>query len=173
MSASFKWRGGSPDEAKSAIREGLVQGLAGVSLVTQKLVRGELSKAGTGRRYRVTKRVNRKGRNTRAKGWHVASVPGAPPAALNGHLRASWTLVPPARIGGATTKDQGFAYIDEHRGKSIVYVFGSNLRYARALEYGFRHVAARPYIRPVVEVVKGEVEKIMAAMMKRTLRGKK
>lgn len=173
MSASFTWSGGSPDGVTKGIKDGIVVGLVDVASVMQKLIRKRLSIPGTGRRYRVAKGKKR-GRNQRARGWHQASAPGQPPAVLNNYLRASWILVPPPRIGGATTKDQGFAYIDENRGKgTVLYVLGSNIEYARALEYGFGRVAARPYIRTVVEAVRSRVPKIMETTMKRTLRGKK
>lgn len=170
MSAKFTWSGGSPDGVSKGIKDGLVLGLVNVAVQMQKFVRKRLSIPGTGRRYRVA-RGTRRGRNQRARGWHQASAPGQPPAVLNGHLRNSWTLIPPARIGGATTKDQGFAYIDENRGNgTVLYVLGSNLKYARALEYGHGRVAARPYIRDVVEGLRPLVPELIGKGMKAHMR---
>lgn len=169
MSAKFTWTGGSADVPIGVIRNGVVDGMVGVALILQKNLRTYLSQPGSGRRYRVAK-GKRRGRNARARGWHVASAPGKPPAALNGSLRASWTIAPPSRIGGATTQDQGFAYIEETRGKSILYTLGSNLVYARALEYGFGRVAQRPYVRPIVKATEPRVPEIMSKMMQRRLR---
>lgn len=172
MSASFTWRGGSPDETSEALHEGVVQGMVGVALVMQKLVRKQLSQRGTGRRYRISSGKKR-GRNLRARGWHQASAPGEPPAANTGRLRASWTLIPPPKVGAATTQDQGFAYIEQTRNKSTLYTLGTNLVYARAMEYGYGKIAPRPYIRPVLKAVEPKVEEIMRKMMARTLKGKR
>ena len=170
MSASFTWSGGSPDGVTKGIKDGIVVGLVNVAVQMQKFVRRRLSIPGTGRRYRVA-RGSRRGRNQRARGWHQASAPGQPPAADTGRLRASWTLVPPPRIGGATTQDQGFAYVDENRGNgTIVYVLGTNLVYARALEYGHGRVAARPYIRATVEGLRPLVPELIAKGMKAHMR---
>jgi hypothetical protein len=173
MSASFTWRGGSPDETSEALHEGVVQGMVGVALVMQKLVRKQLSQRGTGRLYGVWKKKRKKGRNLRSRGWHQASAPGEPPAANTGRLRASWTLIPPEKVGAATTQDQGFAYIEQTRNKSTLYTLGTNLVYARAMEYGHGKIAPRPYIRPVLKAVEPKVADIMQKMMARTLKGKR
>jgi hypothetical protein len=176
MSASFTWRGGSPDEVKDAVRQGIINGLAGVALEMQTQLRLHLSKPGSGRRYRVAK-GKKKGRNLRARGIHVASAPGNPPAALNGHLRASWTIV--QRGFGTKTIDankdgqiDGFSSV-KGRKTLVTYMLGTNLVYARALEYGFRKLAARPYVRPVVKYVTPKVQDIMQAGMAIALKGKR
>lgn len=170
MSASFTWSSGSPDGVKKGIKDGVVLGLVNVAVQMQKFVRKRLSIPGTGRRYRVA-RGTRRGRNQRARGWHQASAPGNPPAAMNGHLRNSWTLIPSAKIGSATTRDQGFAYIDENRSRgTVVYVLGSNLVYARALEFGHGRLRPRPYIRDVVEGLRPLVPDLVSKGMKAHMR---
>ena len=176
MSASFTWRGGSPDEVKDAVRQGIVNGLAGVALEMQTQLRLHLSNPGSGRRYRVAK-GNKKGRNLRAQGIHVASAPGNPPAALNGHLRASWTIVQSGF--GTKTIDvnedgqiDGFSSV-KGRKTLVTYMLGTNLVYARAMEYGYGKIAPRPYIRPVLKAVEPKVEEIMQAGMAIALKGKR
>lgn len=170
MSASFTWSGGSPDGVTKGIKDGIVVGIVNVAQKMMVVVRKRLSIPGTGRRYRVAKGKKR-GRNQRARGWHQASAPGQPPAVLNNHLRESWTLVPPPRIGGATTEKMGFAYIDENPSKgTVVYILGSNIPYARALEYGHGRVAARPYIRDAVELLRPFVPELIAKGMKAHMR---
>lgn len=87
-------------------------------------------KPGTGRRYK------------RGKGrWHVASVPGVPPAVDSGRLRSSIT------------------YQVETTGSEVRGLIGTNVEYARRLEFGFAGVdsrgrkyrqGARPFLRPAV-----------------------
>lgn len=91
-------------------------------------VKAMLSKPGTGRLYRK--------RRASAKGGYIhhrASAPGQPPAVDTGALRSSISK----RI--------------EKRGLEIYGFVGSRLAYARTLEAGGRHVAARPYLRPVLK----------------------
>jgi phage gpG-like protein len=136
--------------------------MVGVSTVLARLIRDQLSKPGTGRRYRVAKGKKR-GRNAREKGWHVASAPGNPPAANRGELRASWTVVANANIGSTKTENEGFASLNR-TGSALVLTVGSNKKYAAALEFGSTRarIAARPYIRPVIEKLQGDVEGIIA-----------
>lgn len=159
---SFQWTGGGPGEVTRRVDDGVAQGMVGVSVVLSKLLRDQLSKPGTGRRYRVAK-GKKKGRNARAKGWHVASAPGNPPAANTGRLRASWTVVSNANIGSTTTKNEGFASLNR-TGNALVLTVGSNLKYAAALEFGSTRarIAARPYVRPVIAAMQGEVEGIVS-----------
>jgi len=153
-----------------AVERGVQEGLAGVALIMSKTLRTYLSKRGTGRKYRISK-GKKSGRNLRAKGFHVASAPGAPPAPNTNRLRASWTIEPISRFGSKQS-DDGFNSLEKVGKDRIVYRFGSNVVYARALEYGYpaRKLAPRPYVRPVVDVVIPRVQRIMAAKMKGSLR---
>ena len=158
----FQWTANNVEHIAYRVNAGVTDAMVGVSLVLSKLIRDQLSKPGTGRRYRVAK-GKKKGRNARAKGWHVASAPGNPPAANTGRLRASWTVVSNANIGSTTTKNEGFASLNR-TGSALVLTVGSNLKYAAALEFGSTRarIAARPYVRPVIAAMQGEVEGIVS-----------
>lgn len=158
----FQWTANNVEHVAYRVNAGVTDAMVGVSLVLSKLIRDQLSKPGTGRRYRVAK-GRRKGRNTRARGWHVASAPGNPPAANTGRLRASWTVVPYRSLGLMNVKNEGFATL-EQVGTKIVLTVGSNLKYAAALEFGSTRarIAARPYVRPVIAAMQGEVEGIVS-----------
>ena len=90
---------------------------------------------GTGRTY------------MRGKVKHVASVPGQPPAVDTGRLRASITheVVTEgsktiARIGTSAAEISG-----KRRDKRA-----KKVNYAKELEFGTRHKAARPFLRPIL-----------------------
>lgn len=168
---SFTWRGGSPKFVSDTIRDGVVTGMTVVAIEMQKQLRKNLSKRGTGKRYRIAQ-GRRKGRNLRARGWHIASAPGQPPAANTGTLRRSWTIEPPRWIGAASPQANGFSYIEEKRGKSVLYVLGTNLEYARALEYGSprTRLAPRPYVRPAVKQVEPFVARLIGVAINRHMR---
>lgn len=61
---------------------------------------------------------------------HRASAPGQGPAVDTGRLRQSIAVV---KVG------------DQH------YRIGTNVRYAPLLEFGTRHIAPRPFMRPAAE----------------------
>lgn len=168
---SFTWRGGSPKFVSDTIRDGVVTGMTRVAVEMQKQLRKTLFNRGKGRRYRVAK-GRKNGRNLRARGWHIASAPGDPPAWNTGALLRSWTIEPPRWIGAAAPQSEGFAYIEEKRGKSVLYVLGTNLEYARALEYGSprTRLAARPYVQPTVKRVEPFVAKIIGLSIERHMR---
>ena len=67
------------------------EGVNAYMLIFSRALRGQLSKPGTGRVYRVSQGKAR-GRNLREQGFHRASVPGRPPAADTGMLRRSWQI---------------------------------------------------------------------------------
>jgi HK97 gp10 family phage protein len=153
------------DEAiRRRVKRGIVNGLLSVQLVISRLLRSELSRAGGGRRYRVA-RGRRNGRNLRAQGIHVASAAGAPPAVDTGRLRQSWALAGNAdrtfgRKGSKTT--QTLAAIEvEDTGDRVGFSYGSNLKYARFLEFGTRRIRPRPYVRPVFDAVSKRAERII------------
>lgn len=70
-------------------------------------------------------------------GFYKASAPGEPPAVRTGHLRRSWQTA-----FDSPTKEQS--------GNKYKLTVGSNLNYARYLEFGTSKIKARPYVRPVV-----------------------
>ena len=163
------------DERKvlAAIQEGIRDGLVETQLVLARVVRGMLSKPGTGRIYRIGKgRPN--GRNLRAKGLHRASAPGQPPAVNTNRLRASWSVSSSGRNLGLTrisalASDEGFI-LPRIRSNSIGFEFGSNVPYAKYLEFGTSRVRRRPYLKPSMRAVEPRVLPIVTNALNRKLR---
>jgi HK97 gp10 family phage protein len=148
-----------------AMKQGMVDGSNAVRLVASRIVRKELSKRGTGRRYRVSG-GKKNGRNLRARGIHVASAPGQPPAVNTNRLRASWSLV--ANGMGVTGSSDSTVGMQTTR-TGVLLWFGSNLRYARFLEFGTARMKPRPYIRPVMAAVSNSAVKIMRDQIARQI----
>ena len=169
MSASFRWAGGRAGFPISVIKYGVINGMGAVGLQIQRAMRERLSMKGTGRPAGTFVMRKRKGEMKRVKINRTRSAPGEPPAAQTGRLRASWTIVP-LRLG-IKEQDNGFVSMIDQGGKSILYTVGSNMPYARALEYGSprTRLAPRPYVRPVVAAVSKFVPEIMALQVKRRM----
>lgn len=87
----------------------------------------------------------------RSLGFHKASAPGAPPARDTGHLARSWQVGFSRR---GTVERQGNVYR---------LVVGSNLNYAKWLEFGTKNMAERPYVRPVAEIMRRRAPLIIQA----------
>ena len=161
-------------------RLGVANGLLMVQLVLSRLVRSQLSKPGTGRVYRVAVGKIR-GRNLRAQGLHRASAPGNPPAVDTGRLRQSWAIGGNAdqmfsvRVPLGAKKiqsGQALAVITSEIGQTRMrFTYGSNLKYARALEFGVpaRRLAQRPYVRPVVAAVTPRAAGILQLEVKKAM----
>lgn len=170
MSASFRWAGGRAGFPISVIKDGVIDGMGAVGLQIQRAMRERLSMKGTGRPAGTFVMRKRKGEMKRVKINRTRSAPGEPPAAQTGRLRASWTIVPYSRLG-IKEQDNGFVSMVDQGGKSILFTVGSNLVYARALEYGNQRtrLAPRPYVRPVVAAVSKFVPEIMALQVNRRM----
>ena len=152
-----------PDKVRAMTMRFIYEGVVEVQLAAQKHIRAYLSKPGTGRVYRVSQ-GRASGRNLRARGFHRASAAGQPPAVNTGRLRQSWaigSLTKRVEIDASKTFGQGktktgqdLATISyEYTRDRMSFVYGSNLKYARALEYGTRRMRARPYVRPVLNAL--------------------
>ncbi len=142
-----------PEKIKAMTMRFVADGILDIQLVASKRIRAALSKPGTGRLYRVSRgRAN--GRNLRARGWHRASAPGQAPAANTGRLRQSWAIGMVSAdqkfgIGKRKTTQDLASLTAEVTPNSVSFTYGSNLKYARVLEYGSRRMRSRPYVRPV------------------------
>jgi len=90
----------------------------------------------------LRKRGQKNPKTLRQAGFHKASAPGQPPARNTGHLARSWQT---------GVKDRGPVQKDGNRYRLVV---GSNVPYARFLEFGTSRMAARPYVRPVAEIMR-------------------
>lgn len=96
---------------------------------------------------RVARNPKAKMRNLRGLGVHRASAPGQPPAVDTGMLRRSM------QIDVSRLKERN------PRGR-----VGTNVNYAKGLEYGTRKVRPRPYFRPVARKARKKiVEQFKAA----------
>jgi hypothetical protein len=91
-----------------------------------------LSKPGSGRIYRRPGRI------------HQASAPGEPPAPDTGRYRASWST----RATGTDTR--------------VEVVVGTSDKRGPWLEYGTRHMAPRPHLRPAVLSVIPRIGRMVA-----------
>lgn len=74
-----------------------------------------------------------KSKSMRDLGFHRASAPGQPPAPDTGMLRRSW------QVGRM-----------EKTGTRRVYRLGSNVRYAKRMEFGGGNILPRPYVAPTI-----------------------
>ncbi len=90
----------------------------------------------------LRKRGQKNPKTLRQAGFHKASAPGQPPARNTGNLARSWQT---------GVKDRGPVQKDGNRYRLVV---GSNVPYARWLEFGTSRMAARPYVRPVAEIMR-------------------
>lgn len=79
-------------------------------------------------------------RPLRALGVHRASAPGHPPAPDSGLLMKSWQA--------------DLSRLNEPNPRARV---GTNLNYAKKLEYGGRHLAARPFARPTAKKARPKI----------------
>jgi len=94
-------------------------------------------KPGSGRVYRRGSKI------------HRASAPGEPPAVDTGRLRSSITHQVKAE------------------GKKVIGRIGTNVEYARSLEFGTNKMAARPFLRPIVINNRREIIRQLVAGIKR------
>ena len=152
-----------PHAYRRAVREGVT---AFLLLVSTGLYT-ELSQPGSGRRYKRGK-GKRKGRNKRARGIHVASAPGQPPAADTGALRRSWQLSQSAARSGSSNGGKGPVLRRLDAGDLIGFRLGSALPYA-AIDRGYGRVAARPYISPVLADAAPSFAPMVAVALQRHL----
>ena len=128
-------------ELAQAIAKGSEDGALRLLLEVQTEIRKMLSQPGTGKLHSGLR--------------YQSSAPGRPPAVQTGSLRNSWqTGQPRKRLAGSR----------------ISWALGSKSRYARRLEYGFGFLAARPYLRPAVAIVRPRAPKVMTAYVARAIK---
>ena len=130
---------GFAEEAFAELKPKMTRGVVAATLHLQGAIKRKLSRRGTGRTYR------------RRKVLHTASQPGQPPALDTGRLRNSIAVTDP-----------------KWDGWSVIAEVGTNVEYARILEYGGRtgrngatRIAARPYMRPTLEEETPRIEKVL------------
>jgi HK97 gp10 family phage protein len=104
------------------------------------------------------------GRNLRARGFHRASLPGSPPAVNTNRLRASWSV---ERVWGGGRDTISAVY---RQGSTAILRYGSNVPYARFLEFGTRRMKKRPYLRPTMPKIADISLKLIAVQVKAALR---
>lgn len=116
------------------------------SIAFQREAKLQLSKAGTGRKHSGLR--------------YQSSAPGQPPAVQTGHLRRS------VQFGGAQFVEDRTQLGDRKRPRIRV---GTNVKYAAWLEFGTRHIAPRPYMRPARERTQKVVSRIVRSNLRRHL----
>lgn len=101
---------------------------------------------------------------TQKKIDHYSSEPGQPPHVDTGRLRSSitWAISEGAQQGNAVKHpaEEGDQVGEpDKKVNEIIAVVGTNVDYAKALEFGFapRNLAARPYLRPALEKAVGKI----------------
>jgi HK97 gp10 family phage protein len=126
---------------------GIDKGLTMLALSMQRRIRKKLLRPGSGRHYYY-------GRN--GSQHHQASAPGESPAALSGNLVNSWQAAKKVR-----PRTEG--------GKRVLRMFpahvGSAVKYGWYLEFGTKHIAARPYIEPTVSQMSKHADKIFRSQL--------
>lgn len=107
---------------------------------------------------------HRKYYRTKAKKEHWSSKPGDAPHVDTGRLRASitWAISEGAQQGdqvrgSAATQDDAVGRPD-HEANRIIAVIGTNVKYAKPLEFGTRHMSARPFLRPALEKARAKIK---------------
>jgi HK97 gp10 family phage protein len=106
---------------------------------------------------------HRKYYRTAAKKEHWSANPGQAPHVDTGRLRASitWAISEGAQQGDALrTKAQSGDQVGrpDREAKRIIAVIGTNVKYARSLEFGTRHMKARPFLRPALEKARAKIK---------------
>lgn len=152
------------DAILDTMRAGLREGMNASVVGSARLMRGQLSRAGLGRIYKVAK-GKKKGKSLRSRGYHRASSPNQPPAVNTNRLRSSWS----AEAVGLSR--DGFAYVYED-GRSVVLKLGSNVPYASMLEFGTRRMKPRPYIKPTLPAIAAMSTRVLRAGVRRAFEGR-
>ncbi|NDF13233.1 MAG: hypothetical protein EB060_10535 [Proteobacteria bacterium] len=165
------------DERK---RMGLANGMLATQVAMSRYLRDLISKPGTGRLYRIGAGKFR-ARNLREQGLHRASAPGRPPTVDTGRLRQSWAVagnanqkfsVRGALFGHRRSTTQDMATLDfQWTPTGMRFSYGSNLKYARALEYGGGRgrMKPRPYVRPTIAWSTIQAPRLMKLWMQKEM----
>lgn len=108
-------------------------------------------------------------KRTKKKILHWSSKPGQPPHVDTGRLRSSvtWAISEGAQQGNerrGTAQQGDQVRIPRKQRKRIIAVVGTNVEYAKALEFGFepRNLKARPYLRPALKNAAAKIRYLFA-----------
>lgn len=153
-------------KVQARLQEASLSAMALSLVSSSRFIKKTLSKPGTGRIYKVAK-PRKSGRNLRARGYHRASLPGQPPAVNTNRLRGSWS------VESFGSRGDGFATVQQDAKRTVLRL-GSNVVYARILEYGGKTgrggrttIKPRPYLRPTLPVIAKTVPKLFAEAIRR------
>lgn len=113
---------------------------------------------------------HREYKRTQKKKSHWSSLPGQPPHVDTGRLRSSitWAISEGVKQGNDVKGKAQEGDQVEQPGKEndqIIAVVGTNVKYAKALEFGYspRGLAARPYLRPALEKAIAKIKWLFAS----------
>ena len=123
-----------------AVVRGVDLGTQRLVLTVQNNIKTAISGEGNGVRYPGSLRRS--------------SRPGEPPAKQRGHLSRSWQSGRPSRLIQAPR---------------VGWRVGSNLPYARFLEFGTGRIRARPYVRPALVAVSADAKRVIEAYIRSEL----
>lgn len=139
-SGGSRWSFPSETIVRSVI-DGAARGTQRLILEAQVEVKKNLSRAGTGKKHPGLR--------------YTSSAPGNPPAVQTGTLRRSWQTGTVRKVTAGTR---------------LGWRLGSNLRYARRLEFGGGFIAPRPYLRPALNAIRPRVDRVMKAYIGQALK---
>lgn len=153
-------------KVQARLQEAALSAMAFSLIASSRFIKKTLSRPGTGRIYSVAK-PRTSGRNLRELGYHRASSPGQPPAVNTNRLRASWS------VESFGSRGDGFATVKQDAKRTVLRL-GSNVVYARILEYGGNTgrggrttIKPRPYLRTTLPVIAKTVPKLFAEAIRR------
>lgn len=160
MSAKIKW-----DDAalKKHVRKVATDRLIRAAETVRTIAIKSMGSGSQGRSIIATHESSRAYTRTKKKKTYWSSPPGEPPHVDTGRLRASitWAISEGAQQGDALrTKAQSGDQVGrpDREAKRIIAVIGTNVKYARSLEFGTRHMKARPFLRPALEKARAKIK---------------
>jgi phage gpG-like protein len=138
MSGNVQWNG---DDFKRRLHEDMARRLERAAIVVERHAKILLSVSGTG--VKKGGKIVRKVKGMKGKNIYGAfpSAPGEPPRKQTGRLRASVTH-------------------EVDRAKLTARV-GTNVKYARVLEFGGKHIAPRPWLRRALAESQSRIKEIL------------
>jgi len=154
---------------KTEVREKARRKLIRAAATVERECKKSMLSGSQGRSIIATKESSRQYTRTKKKKTHWSSPPGEPPHVDTGRLRASvtWALSEGNQqgnqiVGPAQAGDQVEA--PDRDVARIIAVIGTNVDYAKALEFGFlpRGLKARPYLRPALKRAAAKIRYLFA-----------
>lgn len=157
MVMEIKW-----DEGKlqALTKRNVEKRLKQAAIYVEGKIKDKLNQKGTGIEYGRGRTPTGRKRKS-----HIASAPGNPPAVDTGRLRSSITYEVTSGAG-SSMGSQGSPSSSDKIGKvsgdnSVSFtIIGTNVGYAKPLEFGTVHIKPRPFLRKTLEEGKSAIKAI-------------